>query len=145
MAYLKHTLAALDALDNASMPVITKWIKSELPEVNFKPHLLKAAIKKAVDSGQLIQSKATYSRGAIPAKGAPKGGDAPSGDMDCDDSPRISTDPPLTQKLKGACVHEDFAYLANQAGRTSYVIVRPSVPPAHAPRVDSRLPSIWSG
>lgn len=69
MAYLKLALDALDALGDAGAPTITKWIKSERPEVAFKPHLLKAALKKAVEKGDLLQTKATYSKpGGEPAR-----------------------------------------------------------------------------
>ena len=49
--YLQLALDALETLGTATLPKITKWIESERPEVDFKPHLLKAALKKAVEKG----------------------------------------------------------------------------------------------
>jgi len=49
--YLQLALDALETLGTATWPKLTKWIESERPEVDFKPHLLKAALKKAVEKG----------------------------------------------------------------------------------------------
>ena len=49
--YLQFALDALETLGTATLPKLTKWIESERPEVDFKPHLLKAALTKAVEKG----------------------------------------------------------------------------------------------
>ena len=49
--YLQFALDALETLGTATWPKLTKWIESERPEVDFKPHLLKAALTKAVEKG----------------------------------------------------------------------------------------------
>ena len=49
--YLQLVLDALDTLGTASLPKIKNWFASERPEVDFKPHLLKAALKKGIEKG----------------------------------------------------------------------------------------------
>lgn len=60
MAYNKLVEDALESLGTAALPAITKWIKSERADVELKPHLLKAALKKAVEKGTIAQVKASY-------------------------------------------------------------------------------------
>jgi len=60
MAYHKAAVDALEALGTAAVPSITKWIKIERSDLDFKPNLLKAALKKAVEKGTILQVKASY-------------------------------------------------------------------------------------
>ena len=57
MAYHKLAVDALEKLGTAGLPSITKWIKSERQDVDFKPHLLKAALKKAIEKGAPPQAR----------------------------------------------------------------------------------------
>ncbi len=55
--YLQLVLDALDTLGTASLPKIKNWFASERPEVDFKPHLLKAALKKGIEKGAPPQAR----------------------------------------------------------------------------------------
>ena len=64
--YLQFALDALETLGTATLPKLTKWIESERPEVDFKPHLLKAALTKAVEKGAPPHARAGRSSRAAP-------------------------------------------------------------------------------
>jgi len=62
MAYHKAAVEALKELGKAAVPAITKWIKNAPSSgiADFKPALLKAALKKAVEKGTIVQISASY-------------------------------------------------------------------------------------
>jgi len=62
MAYHKAAVEALKELGKAAVPAITKWIKASPSSgiADFKPALLKAALKKAVEKGTIVQISASY-------------------------------------------------------------------------------------
>ena len=80
MTYLDMAVAAIKALKDrtgSSTSAIKKYIEANNKPVKFANHNLRAALKKGVADGMLVQVKASYKLSDKAKKGPPKKKAAP--------------------------------------------------------------------
>ena len=57
---VKQAILALGERSGSSIPAMKKYITTTHKDLDFKPHLLRMALKTGVEKGALIKVKASY-------------------------------------------------------------------------------------